>query len=72
MRDILPGVIFTVIALMVAATGFSYYLANFANYSVTYGSMASVVIALMFFYMTSVILVLGAYVNAVMLGIGRG
>lgn len=71
-RDILPGVIFTVIALMVAATGFSYYLANFANYSVTYGSMASVVIALMFFYMTSVILVLGAYVNAVMLGIGRG
>ena len=71
-RDILPGVVFTVLVLMVAATGFSYYLATFANYSVTYGSMASVVIALMFFYITSVILVLGAYVNAVIQGIGRG
>lgn len=71
-RDILPGVFFTLLALMVAATGFSAYLANFASYSVTYGSMASVVIALIFFYITSIILVLGAYVNAVVLGIGRG
>ena len=68
-RDILPGVFFTLLMLMVAGTGFSTYLASFASYSVTYGSMASVVIALIFFYMTSIILVLGAYVNAVVMGI---
>ncbi len=71
-RDILPGVVFTVLALMVAGTGFSTYLASFASYSVTYGSMASVVISLIFFYITSIILVFGAYVNAGVLGIGRG
>jgi membrane protein len=62
--NILPGVILTVVLFVVAGTGFSYYLAHFADYSVTYGSMASIVIALLFFYMTSVIVVLGAYVNA--------
>jgi membrane protein len=64
LTSILPGVILTVALFVIAGTGFSYYLAHFADYSVTYGSMASIVIALLFFYMTSVIVVLGAYVNA--------
>ena len=64
LRDILPGVVLTVALFVVAGTGFSLYLAHFADYSVTYGSMASIIIALLFFYMTSVIVVLGAYVNA--------
>lgn len=63
-RIILPGVIFTVVLFLLAGTGFSIYLSNFANISVTYGSMTSVVIALLFFYLTSVIVILGAYVNA--------
>jgi len=66
LRDVLPGVVFTVILFILAGTGFSLYLSDFSNYSVTYGSMASVVIALMFFYLTSVIVILGAYVNASM------
>jgi membrane protein len=64
LRDVLPGVVFTVVLFILAGTGFSVYLSDFSNYSVTYGSMASVVIALMFFYLTSVIVILGAYVNA--------
>jgi membrane protein len=63
-HDVLPGVVLTVLLFVLGGTGFSLYLANFADYSVTYGSMASAVIALLFFYMTSVIVVLGAYVNA--------
>lgn len=63
-RDVLPGVVFTVLLFILAGTGFSLYLSYFSNFSVTYGSMASVVIALMFFYLTSVIVILGAYVNA--------
>jgi membrane protein len=65
-RDILPGVVFTIVLFVVAGTGFSVYLTHFPDFSVTYGSMASVVIALLFFYLTSVIVVLGAYVNASM------
>lgn len=63
-RALLPGVLLTLVLFIVAGTAFSLYLAHFADYSVTYGSMASVVIALLFFYMTSVIVILGAYVNA--------
>ena len=63
-RELLPGVLLTIVLFVVAGTAFSLYLAHFADYSLTYGSMASIVIALMFFYMTSAIVVLGAYVNA--------
>jgi membrane protein len=65
-RNVLPGVVFTVLLFLLAGTGFSLYLSNFANMSVTYGSMTSVVIALLFFYLTSAIVILGAYVNASM------
>jgi membrane protein len=61
---LLPGVVLTLVLFIIAGTAFSVYLAQVADYSVTYGSMASVVIALLFFYMTSVIVILGAYVNA--------
>jgi len=64
LKSILPGVLLNMLLFVVAGTGFSWYLAHFADYSVTYGSLASIVIALLFFYMTSVIVVLGAYVNA--------
>ncbi len=63
-QTLLPGVVLTLMLFILAGTAFSQYLAHFADYSVTYGSMASVVIALLFFYMTSVIVILGAYVNA--------
>jgi membrane protein len=64
LKALLPGVVLTLVLFILAGTAFSLYLAHFADYSVTYGSMASVVIALLFFYMTSVIVILGAYVNA--------
>ena len=64
LKALLPGVVLTLVLFILAGTAFSLYLAHVADYSVTYGSMASVVIALLFFYMTSVIVILGAYVNA--------
>ena len=63
-KALLPGVVLTLVLFIVAGTAFSVYLAHFADYSITYGSMASVIIALLFFYITSVIVILGAYVNA--------
>lgn len=64
LKALLPGVVLTLGLFILAGTAFSLYLAHFGDYSVTYGSMASIVIALLFFYMTSVIVILGAYVNA--------
>lgn len=61
---LLPGVLFTTLMFLLGGTGFSIYLANFNNYNVTYGSLGSIVIALIFFYITAILFIFGAYLNA--------
>lgn len=66
-----PGVLASVVIWSVAATAFSLYLAWAPFYSVTYGTLAGVIVTLVFFYLTGVALIFGAEVNAVVNGIGR-
>jgi len=61
---LLPGVIFTALMFLLGGTAFSAYIANFGNYNVTYGSLGSIVIALIFFYLTAILFIFGAYLNA--------
>lgn len=44
--------------------GFSFYVENFANYSIIYGTLGAVIILMMWLYMTSLILILGAELNS--------
>ncbi len=60
---LLPGVCFTAFVFLLGGTAFSIYLANFGNYNVTYGSLGSIVIALIFFYVTAILFIYGAYLN---------
>lgn len=59
-----PGVIFTVVVWLAGAVGFSIYLTYTPTYSVYYGTLAGVIITLMFFYITGVIVIFGAEINA--------
>ena len=61
---LLPGVIFTALVFLMGGTAFSAYISNFGNYSITYGSLGSIVIALIFFYLTAILFIFGAYLNA--------
>ena len=64
-RDILPGIVFTLVASLASAMGFGQYLARFAgNYVTTYAGLASVVIALVFLYFIAAIFVYGGELNA--------
>jgi membrane protein len=63
-RRILPGVCVTVVLWLLGAALFSWYIGHLANYSVLYGSLGGVAITLVFFYVTAVIFILGAEVNA--------
>lgn len=64
-RQIMPGIIFTVIASLISAAGFGQYLARFANnYVTTYAGLASVVIALVFLYFIAAIFIYGGALNA--------
>ena len=63
--QILPGIVFTVVASMVSGIVFGQYLARFANNYVTmYAGLASVIIALVFLYFIAAIFVYGGELNA--------
>jgi membrane protein len=61
---ITPGAVLAVIVWVVASLGFSWYVANFANYNAVYGSLAGVVVLLLFFFISAAILLLGAELNS--------
>lgn len=63
-KTILPGVAIAMTAWLVVSIGFSIYVENFASYSVIYGALGAVIVLLMWLYMTSFILILGAEYNA--------
>jgi membrane protein len=63
--QILPGIVFTMLASLISGIGFGLYLARFANNYVTmYAGLASVIIALVFLYFIAAIFVYGGELNA--------
>ena len=63
----LPGAILATAAWLAAATLYSLYLKNIADYTVTYGSLGGVIGALMFFFFTAMIFIYGAEMNLVLM-----
>ncbi len=64
-QQIVPGIVFTLVASLVSGIVFGQYLARFANNYVTmYAGLASVIIALVFLYFIAAIFVYGGELNA--------
>jgi membrane protein len=70
-RLITPGAVLAVILWVVASVGFSIYVANFGSYNATYGSLGGVIVLLLYFYISSAVLLLGAELNAEIYRAGR-
>jgi membrane protein len=66
-----PGVLVTTLLWVAFASGFSLYLSYSPNYTVTYGTLAGVIITLMFFYLTGATIIFGAEFNAALHQVGR-
>ncbi len=62
--DIVPGIIFTLIAWLTGSTMFAAYLDRFSSYVSTYAGLASIMIAVVFLYIVSLIFILGGELNA--------
>jgi membrane protein len=62
-RSVVPGVIFATVTWTAASIGFSIYVSSFANYNETYGTLGAAVILLLWFWFTSLAVILGAEVN---------
>jgi membrane protein len=68
-RRIWPGAITAVGSWLAVSWVFGAYAASLANYAVYYGSLAAVAILLLWLYLTSLSLVVGAEVNAQLEGV---
>ena len=67
-REIIPGILATLVLWLVAGTLFGRYLADFAfTYSVYYAGLASPMIALAFLYFTASIFIYGGELNATLM-----
>lgn len=58
------GAVVATVIWLVASLGFSLYVDNFGKYSKTYGALAGVAVLLLWLWLTSFIVLLGAEVNA--------
>ena len=59
-----PGAAFAVSAWLIASLGFSFYLSNFADRGLTYGSLGTAVGLLVYLYISGWVVLLGAEINA--------
>ena len=59
-----PGAVFGVVTWILASGLFFLYVSNFSSYSATYGAFAGAVILLVWLWLTNVVLLFGAELNA--------
>jgi membrane protein len=65
-KEILPGILVTLVLWLAAGILFGRYLSDYAfTYSIYYAGLASVMIALVFLYLTACIFIYGGELNAV-------
>lgn len=64
-RLISAGSLLSVLVWSVASLAFSYYVQNFANYDVMFGSIGAIIVLLAYIHLSISVLLFGAEVNAV-------
>ena len=63
-RWVSPGGIFAVLLWLAASGAFAFYLANFANYSKTYGTLGGVIAFLVWLWISNIAILMGAELDA--------
>lgn len=65
-KEVIIGAVIATILWQVVSLGFSFYVANFGSYSATYGSLGGLIVLMLWFFLTGLILVIGAEINAIL------
>ena len=58
------GSVVATVLWLIGSAGFSLYVSNFGSYGETYGALAGVVVLLLWLFLTSFIVLLGAEINS--------
>jgi membrane protein len=64
LRWVTPGSLLAVVIWMAASAGFAVYVANFSSYNKTYGTLAGVIIFLVWLWITNLAILLGLELDA--------
>jgi membrane protein len=63
-RWISVGALVAIVVWVLASIAFGFYVANFSSYNKTYGSLAGVIVALLYLWLTNLALLFGAEVDS--------
>lgn len=63
-KEVLPGAIIASISWVIVSFAFSFYANNLGNYTAVYGSLGGIFALLTWIYLSSIIFLLGAEINA--------
>ncbi|MFT3772115.1 MAG: YihY/virulence factor BrkB family protein [Minicystis sp.] len=64
-KFITPGSVIAVVLWVIASLGFSLYVSHFGSYEVTYGALGSVIVFMLWIWISALVILLGAEINAV-------
>ena len=70
-RNIWPGTLAALTAWMAVSWLYAFYVDNIANYSLLYGSIGTVVVLMIWLYMSSVVLIMGAELNGTIMSLRK-
>ncbi len=71
-RFITPGSVVAVLAWLVASLGFRVYVSHFSSYARTYGALGTVVVLLVWLYLSGLMLIMGGEINAILDRVHKG
>jgi membrane protein len=60
-----PGSVFATLLWLLATLGFKFYVANMGNFTETYGAIGGVMVLMLWFYISGLVILMGAEMNAV-------
>jgi membrane protein len=60
-----PGAVLFTVVWLLATFAFGIYVSNFSSYNATYGALGGIVVLLLWFYLSSAVLLIGAELNAI-------
>jgi membrane protein len=63
-RWVTPGAGLATVAWLLLSSGFALYTSNFASYDETYGTLGSIVVVMLWLFLTALVVVLGAELDA--------
>ncbi|MET3683135.1 membrane protein [Alkalibacillus flavidus] len=66
LRHAIPGAVVATVGWQLVSLGFSFYVTNFGAYSATYGSLAGVIVLMIWLFLSGMMILIGGEINAIL------